>query len=245
MLIRYSAVTTKGMREKNDDRVLINGQLIEAEAEGTADGMMLAAVCDGVGGYPFGDEAAEIAAKEIAALHGCPITQENILEVLSAANSSVMAAQRKTPDRRRMSTTTAGVYIKGNADFAAFNIGDSKIYRLRNGYLAQISTDHTYASEIAKLGLAVVSEEENHTITRWLGDKTQSQPSISMGLNRVFQGDIFLICSDGLSDVVTQVSMEETLNAPEDLSGKRDELLCMAFLNNATDNISIVLLEVD
>jgi protein phosphatase len=112
----------------------------------------------------------------------------------------------------------------------------------------QLSVDHTTFQEALNLGLVddknADSGKDRHTITRCVGDKDLCQPSIQNGENRIFDGDMFLICSDGLSDVVSIDEMEKVLSEPAEVLNKCKSLLELAIKNCSQDNISIILLEV-
>jgi protein phosphatase len=247
-MIKFAAVTSIGVCQKNDDRAMVNGQVISDGAiEGAAEHEIIATICDGVGGYAFGDEAAEISSKVFADVFGTEVIEQIIETAVTAANSNVLAAQETDADHRNMSSTVAGVYIKGG-DFIVFNVGDSRVLRLRNSYLSQLSVDHSFSQESVSLGLVKSSDEidekDRHTITRYIGDNIRCRPSITVGEKRVFDGDVFIICSDGLSDVVTGDTMENILNERADLSACCEKLILTSLQNNSRDNISVILLEV-
>lgn len=244
----YATTTDMGICQKNDDRVMVNGETMAAGVmEGIVETAVIATVCDGVGGYPFGDEAAEITSRVFAGLYGMPLTQSSIEDAVSDANASVLAMQGKDRGHENMSSTVAGIYIN-NGDFIAFNVGDSKVFRQRDSYLSQLSVDHTFLQESLDLGLfenkSEIPEKDRHKITRCIGDRTRCQPSFTVGKNRVFEGDLFLICSDGLSDVVSNDAIENILSEQIDLSHRCKKLFQAALQNGSRDNISIILLEV-
>jgi protein phosphatase len=127
-----------------------------------------------------------------------------------------------------------------------FNVGDSKVYRFREPYIAQISVDHTYAKEAMQVGIISgkeqLTEKNQHRITRCIGEKTEWKPDIYEGQTR--KGDIYLLCSDGLSDVVNEDELEKSLSQSVSPETKCRQLLAMATNLNSQDNISIVVLEV-
>lgn len=230
-MIRYAAVTTAGVCEKNDDRVMVNGETISSgKIEGVADNGILATVCDGVGGYAHGDVAAEITSSVFLSLVGVTLSESEIRSAFVDANYGVMRKQASDTEYRNMATTVAGVFISVD-DIISFNVGDSKILRFRSPYLMQLSTDH-------------ISAKGSSTLTSFVGDEQRCNPKIVVGENRVFQNDIYIICSDGLSDVVSIGEMENALASSNDPPSKRDALLNTAINNCSQDNISIVILEV-
>ena len=247
-MIGYSAITDAGICPQNDDRVVLNEEVIASgHIEGTAKSSIIAAVCDGVGGHLHGNEAAEITARVFAASAGEILTKEKIEAAIADANMNVLAEQETDAEHGKMASTLAGIYISGNS-FIAFNVGDSKVYRYRNSYLAQLSVDHTFAKESVEIGLVdsidEVDENDRHKITRCIGHKNRCNPHIVVGENRVFGGDVFVICSDGLSDVVGALEIEEQLSTKKGLSEKCQKLFHLAMGNGSKDNISIILVEV-
>jgi len=247
-MISFAALTSVGVCEKNDDRVMINGEIIaDGMTCGVTDNMILAIICDGVGGYDFGDEAAEIACGVFAGLDKQDITKDILETAIDGANASVLIAQSTDVRHRNMSTTIAGIYIR-ERDNIVFNVGDTKVYRFRNSYLYQLSVDHTFSQESIDLGLVrsadEIDERDRHKITRCVGDANRCQPNISVGENRVYKGDIYLICSDGLSDVVGNDEIENILSEQTDISSRCEKLLAASIKNGSRDNISIILLEV-
>ena len=247
-LIVYAALTDTGICDKNDDRVMVNGHILEyGSIIGEAESEIIATVCDGVGGYAHGDEAATIASEVFATLVACELSQARITEAIIEANARVMAEQRTDPGHMRMSSTVAGLYINGS-NFIVFNVGDSKVYRFRGRYLSQLSVDHTYFHEALSYGLisepSETDSQDGHIITRWIGDVDRCEPSVTVGENRIFNRDIFLLCSDGLSDVLSLDELEGILSGSETLSEKCHMLFRSAKKNGSPDNISIILLEV-
>ena len=247
-MLEYAAITDLGICQKNDDRIMIDGSILSfGKTSGKVDGCILAVVCDGVGGYSYGDEAAECTVKVFANLVGQQINQAAIEQAIADANSVVIAAQSSDNSHRNMSSTLAGIYLYDNS-FLAFNIGDSKIFRLRNSYLSQLSVDHTYAQESVDLGLVRnkmdIAQKDRHRITRCIGDKSNCKPSITSGEGRLFEDDIFLVCSDGVTDVVDNDLIETILSEQVGLQMRCEHLFQQTLQNGSQDNISIILLEV-
>ena len=245
-MINYAAVTNTGIREHNEDRILLDGAVLAAgEKQGSSEETLFATVCDGVGGEAFGEEAAQIAAEIISAQPPI-LSEQDALNAVQQANEAILSAQAVDSAHSRMASTVAGIAIQGS-DIVVFNVGDSKVYRYRAPYIAQLSVDHTYAKEVVQYGLVVsadaLTEGERHRITRCLGDSNAWQPAIVEGKDRVFPGDIYLLCSDGLSDVVTEDTMEAILAQEASLETKCSQLLALALRQGSQDNISIILVE--
>jgi len=239
------------MCPSNDDRVMVDGTIItNSTLTGESENHLLAILCDGVGGYAFGDEAAQIASEVFADLAGQPFTIEEInIHVTTAiekANNNICEAQAADTAHNDMASTIAGVYVHFN-DFFAFNIGDSRIYRFRDPYISQLSADHTEYQMLLDNNYIDKDSEPNkkakNTITRFSGHTSTPEATVIQGENRIFAGDVFLICSDGLSDVVIDEEIENLLTGQDSLMEKCRNLFDKAIANGSLDNISIILIE--
>ncbi|MBQ5328359.1 MAG: serine/threonine-protein phosphatase [Oscillospiraceae bacterium] len=214
-MFEIACVVDKGNTlHSNDDRALINGHVVEQGEYSCFGEIVQAVVCDGVGGEKYGNEAAQAAVEHFASVFPCEYEIEKIEDEIKEANKKILFLQRKDQSHFRMATTIAGAFLKDN-DIIAFNVGDTRIYRYRPPYIAQLSTDHSLIEELKKIGLSVQPEQE-HVITRFLGGN-KGIPDFYSGNNKVFESDSFLICSDGVSDVLDEMEletiMEEKINA--------------------------------
>jgi len=224
---------------KNDDRVAMNSELIaEGSYSTTCDNHGLFAVCDGVGGKPFGYEAAEIATGMFSGLSGRELTTETIQEYIVKANEAVLTAQKKDSFHAEMLTTIAGVYINGD-DFIVFNAGDSRVYRYRNPYIMQLSTDHSVWQEQIDLGYEPKPKQRNE-ITHYLGG-TSYEPAIVDGKGKVFENDMFVICSDGVWGLLEFCDFENVLSSDKSLSEMCKNLVDLALKKGTDDNLSIII----
>lgn len=244
-MIRYAGLSVTGRKVNgvNDDRILINGRIadrLEGEAE-----TLLAVVLDGVGGEAHGDEAAQLAAETLSVLVG-DATENDIQQAVGNANQAILHAQGADRAHAHMATTVAGLAWKG-VDYITFNLGDSRVYHLGT-YFSQLTRDHTYRRMVqdATIGPVVILPEQAHIITRCLGNQGNNQADMLLGRDRIRTGDWFLLCSDGLHDVVADEQMEEMLRAHEGPLLDLCEALVQQALNNGSqDNISIILCHVE
>jgi protein phosphatase len=244
-MIRYAAVTDKGIREGNDDRILVDCAILGSGSKaGDKDDAILAAVFDGVGGEAFGAEAAQQAAEALSSVSSIS-AKDDAVHAAERANAAVLAAQAQDDAHSRMACTLAGIFVDGDR-VVIFNVGDSKVYRFREPYIALLSVDHTYAKAALQLGLVKdkgeLTEKNQHRITRCLGDETEWKPDVYEGKSRT--GDVYLLCSDGLSDVVDDDVMEKILSQAASLETKCKQLLTLAGQLGSQDNISIIIVEV-
>ena len=213
----------------------------------------LCILADGMGGYNAGEVASGMAVAFIRSELGRWLTQAgsdaNAREVRRAmdicvdnANHSVFNAANSNPQYSGMGTTlVVGVF---QADRLVIgHIGDSRCYRLRGEVFQQITKDHSLLQEQLDAGLitpqqALTSVHKN-LVTRALG--VEDTVLLEVNEHRVEAGDIYLMCSDGLSDMVLDAGIAAILASPGTLSGKAERLVTTANDNCGRDNISVVL----
>jgi serine/threonine protein phosphatase PrpC len=245
-MFEFAAITDVGPYfQINDDRVMINGQIIsDGMIDGKSDGAcMVAAVADGVGGLQRGYEAAEIALEAIAELGQPGLGRAGIRRIMESANQKVIDRQNETNIRNGIMTTIAAIYFCNEACYV-INAGDSRVYRYRDGTMEQLSKDHSAIQNMIDTGEITVQEARSHpkrnVVTKCLGAEAKLNARIVDHTNEVLVNDMFLICSDGISDCLTDgellhVAAERGISLTE---------MCKHFLNQAidhgsTDNISI------
>lgn len=235
-----ACISDKGpVREKNDDRVLVNNSIISCGKHiETADRECIAVICDGVGGEQYGDEAAEIVVKEFAKISIEQLNKESIYQHIESVNKKVISAQRIDAAHSWMATTVAGIAIKGD-DYVAFNVGDTRVYRYRKPYISQLSTDHSLFQENIFAGIPT-GIEYRHVLTRYIGGNT-AEAAVVDGTDSIGNNDIFVLCSDGIWDVVSDIDLEKVLS--EDLTADEmcQKIFNMAIANSTKDNISLAI----
>lgn len=231
---------SRGIKEKNDDRIMIKNQVICDGSHCINSPNGYAIVADGVGGELFGNEAAEIAASYFANLKNPEelLKEDTVRKSVEDVNQLIIEKQ-KDFKHTNMSTTLAGLLVN-NDSFTAFNVGDSRIYRFRNPYISLLSKDHTLNQEREDMGLPQIPEYE-HVITRYLGGN-KAQAEVILGRQRALKDDIFLICSDGISDVLTEDDLCECLKINGDLKVLSEEIVEEASKRGSLDNMSVVLI---
>jgi protein phosphatase len=228
--------------------------------------MHLGVVADGVGGQIAGEVASRLTIETVADYFDSQETVNNysghLEQSILAANEAVFEEGQKNPDYKGMSTTIAMAAIIDNHLYTA-HIGDSRIYLLRDDNLKQISIDHTWAQEAIEAGLLTREQAKTHpnrnVIKRHLGGKLQIEVDHRLALNpgqsndeahenqgtALQPGDTVLICSDGLTDMISDESALESLNNHfEDLTTATHELIDKANQAGGRDNITVVLLQV-
>lgn len=250
-MISYAAKVDIGVYEpNNDDRLLIGSHIKETGTyEGKADNpYTIAAVCDGVGGMAQGYRAAVMTLKMLSCLDKPEVTSNDIRGVIEETNKLIKNVQCTENLRNGLMTTVAGVYIDGGR-LIVFNAGDSRVYRFRYKYFTQLSKDHSLVQDLIDLGKISKEEAKTHPnkniINKCIGNDESVIPRIVDLSDDFAKGDIYMICSDGVSDEVTDSEFKEII-----LEHKHDEtltecceLICQkAVENGSMDNMSVILL---
>ncbi len=253
------ALTDEGKRgKKNEDRFAVSAYRRKDRQSTPA---LLAVVADGIGGHRAGEVAAEMAVNLISEHVADSSEDMPPVDVLRGAVQNASQAIYKhaaaTPGREGMGATCAIVYVVGSRLFAA-NIGDSRIYLLRNRQLTQLSTDHTWIKEALDNGL--LSEDQiqghpnAHVIRRFLGSARPPEASIRLGLDGgeedgtdgsgilLLPDDILLLCSDGLTDLVSDEEINAALSA-QPIEAAARGLIDLANQRGGHDNITLIVLQ--
>ncbi|NOX91932.1 MAG: Stp1/IreP family PP2C-type Ser/Thr phosphatase [Gammaproteobacteria bacterium] len=217
----------------------------------------LALLADGMGGHNAGDVASglclEILTDVLLAALDKPLRlrpNKNmskhatlVRRSVNKANTVIFENAEANPERKGMGTTLAMVLFYEDKVVVA-HVGDSRVYRLRERVLEQITADHSLVRELLEKGAISAEEAENnpysHVITRAVGVRSRTVPEVQELEAR--PGDVFLLCSDGLTDLVSDAIIEDTLLAT---GGNWDRavqhLIDFANNNGGRDNISVVI----
>lgn len=233
------------VRENNEDKF----EYFIPDDEGMlASRGMVFVVCDGMGGHAAGQIASEMACKTfLDVYYGHPgdSIPSALLSAVKAANRFVLDVARAVPSRRGMGTTlSALVFLQGEAWVA--HVGDSRIYRLRGEELHQVTRDHTWVEEALASGQISPEEAETHqyrhVLTRAIGTEENVPPDIfSIELK---QGDLFLLCSDGLINHVTDQEIADIVGSRGPSTAAWD-LVGKALVGGGSDNCTVMVVRVD
>lgn len=241
-ILYYAASDVGYVRKNNEDMAYVAGKLIrDGKIKGEVDlseenPVVAFAVADGMGGYEGGEVASEILCRSFGSFikKGLPNKDSETIEAIKLwavnANNLVLETGKLRPELREMGTTFVGIIIDKTSLFI-INIGDSRCYRLRNGVLKQLSTDH---SERERTGNP---ETPSNLIYNFLGNFPDDFFS-DISIYEPLAGDSYLLCSDGLSDLVTDDLIEEKFFEP-------DSLIDLAKKAGGRDNITIIKIKID
>lgn len=203
-------------------------------------------VCDGMGGHEAGAEASQVAVEAVLASFGPGFrTQTDRLALLRsavvAANDAVWSRATSGPHHRRMGTTCTLMLISDGQAYLG-HVGDSRAYRIRDGRIEQLSTDHTMG-EAARHdpSLAEIAKTRAHHLTRAIGIKARVEVD-ALEVGPLVAGDRFVLCSDGLAPVgLDEVIRVVQTYAPQEAS---DWLVALASKLGSRDNATAVVVHV-
>ncbi|WP_120338561.1 PP2C family protein-serine/threonine phosphatase [Cryobacterium soli] len=213
-------------------------------------GHTLFVVADGMGGHAGGDVASAIATKRIMeadkAYHSAQDAEFALQAALIAANSQLAETVFEHAELTGMGTTVSALVVLHD-QVAIAHIGDSRIYLFRDGELSQITTDHTFVQRLVDSGRITEAEAMVHprrsVLMRVLGD-VESSPEIDTSILATRAGDRWLICSDGLSGVVSNTGIANALKSPLDAQAVADRLVKESLDGGAPDNVTIVVVDI-
>jgi len=215
----------------------------------------LFAVADGMGGHNAGEVASAMAIEHLRSIALSGVSSaEAFAQVVRDLNSAIYASATSTTDQRGMGTTlTAAALLKSTSDtdqpsqIVIANVGDSRTYLLRSGELRQMSVDHSYVQELVTEGLLTVDEARTHPrrniVTRALG--IDEEVSVDTWTIPMFDGDRFMLCSDGLVDEVPLDEITELMrehSAPQLIA---ERLVTAAKRHGGRDNITVIVVDVN
>ncbi|MDH5409729.1 MAG: protein phosphatase 2C domain-containing protein [Gammaproteobacteria bacterium] len=230
----YSDSNVGVVREINEDSVMSNPDT------------GLWAVADGMGGYEAGNVASNMIVKSLEEIGQQDHLDDFVTQVedqILDVNERILEYAEIMLDGRTLGSTVVSFLIKGNVG-ACLWVGDSRLYRLRNDELSQMSRDHSRVEELLQQGVISQAEVENHpesnVITRAVG--IGEELYVDLNVFNVQLGDAYLLCSDGLYNTVSsdEISAQLKNAAPDE---GVNNLVHMALENGAPDNVSVIIIK--
>jgi len=206
-------------------------------------------VADGMGGAQAGEVASQLAVAHFAGeLGGEDIddARTRLEQAAHDANAEIFALSEADVRRAGMGTTLTAAYVGTNEVFIA-HVGDSRAYRWRGGQLERITEDHSLVEELLRQGRLTEEEAEEHPqrsiITRALGPEPVVEvDTFAVGARG---GDVYLLCSDGLTSMVSEAAVAAVLARAPSLAAAADELVAAALDAGGRDNVTVVLFRVE
>jgi len=221
------------------------------------DRVIVAVVCDGMGGAKAGNVASRLASETFArslmsqpgALQDEELAREALADAMTAANRVVHEMAKTQPDHRGMGTTLVGALIRGEEAVRRayiLNVGDSRAYHISEDVIVQITKDHSLVEDMVTRGDITRDEALHHPnrnlITRVVG----TEPRVARDLFEIDlkPGDRLLLCTDGLTNLVSDQEILEEIRHIPDLDKCCEMLITLALAKGGPDNITTVMLRV-
>ncbi|OBI87409.1 serine/threonine protein phosphatase [Mycobacterium sp. 1245805.9] len=233
LVLRYAARSDRGLvRANNEDSVYAGARLL--------------ALADGMGGHAAGEVASQLVIAALAHLDDDEPGGDLLAKLdaaVRAGNAAIAAQVEMEPDLEGMGTTLTAILFDGNR-IGLVHIGDSRGYLLRDGELVQITKDDTFVQTLVDEGRITREEAHSHPqrslIMRALTGH-EVEPTLTMREARA--GDRYLLCSDGLSDPVSDETIHEALQIP-DVAESAYRLIELALRGGGPDNVTVVVADV-
>lgn len=244
--LAMSGLTDQGcVREDNQDSYVVD------------DEGRYAIVADGMGGHRGGALASKVASGSVSealeeafdaeSVRTSSDVEATLREGFRRAFSDVAAAASEDPELSSMGTTLLATALTGEGDLVVAHLGDSRFYRFRQKKLSALTDDHTVLSELLRAGVLdpkhiAGNERLGHLLTRAVSPGSQERPDIFMVTPE--PGDRYLLCSDGLYGVVSDLQIGELLQAYDTSAKACEALVTAARAHGAPDNVTVVLIEI-
>lgn len=230
LTLRAAMLTDPGLvRPNNEDAGYVSPRLI--------------AIADGVGGQPAGELASEIVVQALAALDRTPIEGDPMAALCAAideANRQIRLTAAANPTSEGMGTTVTAALLAGDR-LAVAHVGDSRGYLLRERVLYQLTRDDTFVQALVDQGILTAEEARTHPQRSLVTHAVQGDVVMpSTGVVPVQEGDRLLLCSDGLTDVVEDQVIAQTLATYTDPRQCAEHLVKLAHQAGAPDNVTVI-----
>ena len=259
--INAAAISHIGnIRTNNEDNFFMDGQIMAREQVNKGcrvhtrqtDSFHLFAICDGMGGLEGGERASWIGVTGLRDIYR-PIEEQDlrvaVRQYAMKATEAVLADAAKNGKSQKEGTTMALLYLRHDAGYAA-NIGDSRIYLLRKGCLSQITRDHSRVFQMMLKGELTREQMRKHpranAISHYIGmpkEKINEAYIYSVEFD-LAEGDRFLICSDGLSDLISFEQIERMLGAGKEPMQTAEDLVLEALELGGKDNTTVLVIDI-
>jgi PPM family protein phosphatase len=230
---QYAATDTGRQRRANEDALLSRSPLF--------------VVADGMGGAQAGEVASQLAVEAFkGGLDDSPAPEAALAHLAQQANTRIHERSASHTEQAGMGTTLTALYV-GPEEVAIAHVGDSRAYCWRDGELIRLTEDHSLVDELMRQGRLTPQEAEEHpqrsVITRALGPELDVE--VDTRSFRARAGDVYLLCSDGLTSMVSEDDVAAVLRDHTDLRGAGEALIAAANQAGGRDNITVVLVRIE
>jgi protein phosphatase len=234
--LRAAVATDVGLiRGNNEDSAFIGSRLI--------------AVADGIGGMPAGELASDLVIAELAPLDertDAPEPAELLLGAAGSANKKIRDMAESDPATEGMGTTVTALLFTGDrSQLGLLHVGDSRCYLLRDGMLAQLTKDDTFVQGLVDEGLLSAADARSHPRRSLVTQAVQGHEFEATSQTLTPRpNDRFMLCTDGLSDVVADEAIEWVLRSGTDPQNCAERLIELALAAGGPDNVTVVVADV-
>ncbi|MBR1592999.1 MAG: serine/threonine-protein phosphatase [Ruminococcus sp.] len=235
-------ITDKGIMPHNEDAFLIGKEVRDS---GTAyvqgDIPFIAAVSDGVSGERSGEMASRMCLGIMSRMEF--VSAGTLAGELYSVHNRLMEIGSQSPELNNMQTTLCGFAAFERGKIVSFNAGDSRLYLYRDDYIRQLTRDQSLVQMLYEEGSITFAETRTHVhrnIICPVFGNLKARPQVDIKEFEVLHGDIFILCTDGLSDYVSALEIQEILELPKSLEKRLEILVEKALGNGGSDNITIV-----
>jgi serine/threonine protein phosphatase PrpC len=233
LILRTTGLSDPGLvRSNNEDAAYAGDRLI--------------VVADGVGGLPAGEVASEIVVRVLAALDAGPVDDATaaLRAAVGTANREIRTAAGADPANDGMGTTVTAALLTGD-QLTVVHVGDSRCYLLRHGTLRRLTRDDTFVQALVDQGVLTPEQARQHPQRSLVTQVVRGEDLVpSLSTLTAEPDDRLLICSDGLSDVVPDPVIGQSLLTYSDREHCAEQLVKLAHQGGAPDNITVVLADV-
>jgi protein phosphatase len=224
--------------------------------------MNLFVLADGMGGEAHGEVASALAVETVikhciegeenpaaplvgAAKPGLTGKSQRLQSAVHLANQKVFASAQEHPEQQGMGSTLTTAWIDGQ-QLSIAHVGDSRVYLLRTGQLQQLTSDHSLVAEQVRRGILTANEAEQSNLQSVLLRALGTQPEVEVDVEQValFPSDVLLLCSDGLTRMVTEPEIAGTLQAEPNPQRAAEKLVEHANEGGGIDNVSVIVVSI-
>lgn len=265
--IYFASNVGNSRQNQEDNAILPNGSFLDAELvksisehrqthetiyKGNFENGFLVAVSDGMGGHASGEVASSLTVKYLSEkysriIEGAYLNEQFIINEIGNLNRSIISCSNRDACLRGMGATLCGV-ICTNGMYYGVNVGDSRLYHYYNNHLEQLSTDHTEGQRLLKLNLLTEDEYQRFprrkNLYKYIGISSELIPDV-FKIGTCIPGSTLVLCSDGLTDVLSDEEIATVLSKPGSIEYRGHLLIDQALERNIGhgDNITLILIE--
>ena len=231
--IEYAWQTDVGrVRARNEDSVAVDAEL----------GLLV--VADGMGGHNAGDVASRMAIEGVLAAMRDPALDDGgrLQGAVRRANDAIYAAAGEDFDRSGMGTTVVAAWLRPSSLIVA-HVGDSRLYRLRGGAIEMLTRDHTQVQDLVDRGILTPAQARVSTRRNFLSRALGTYPDVEIdsASHLHASGDVYLLCSDGLTNMIEDEEIAAVVRGTPSLQAAAELLVSLANEYGGRDNISVAL----